>query len=64
MDSKEGIGKTEPADARDEVVLDPSNQRLGPDDTETNIVDMGTDPLWAGSPTRSSIPPDGIRKWE
>ena len=64
MDSKEGIGKTEPADARDEVTLDPSNQRLGPDDTGTNIVDTGTDPLRAGSPTGSSIPPDGIRKRE
>ena len=64
MDSKEGIEKTEPADAQVAGLLDPSHLRSGPDDTRASNVDTGTDPLRSGSPTGSPVPPDGIRKRE
>ena len=64
MDSKEGIEKAEPVNARVGALLDPSNLRSGLDDAGASNVDTGTDPLRAGSPTGSSIPPDGICKRE
>ena len=64
MDSKEGIEKTKPVNAWVGALLDPSHLRSGSDDTGASNVDTGTDPLWVGSPTGSSIPPDGTRKWE
>ena len=50
MDSKEGIEKTEPVDARVTELLDPLHLRLGPKDAGASNVDTGTDPLRAGSP--------------
>ena len=64
MDSKEGVEKTEPVDAREGTLRDPSLLWSGTDDARASYLDMGTDPLQAGSPTGSSIPPDGIRKRE
>ena len=64
MDSKWGIEKAEPDDARVGALLDPLHLRSGPDETGASNVDTGTDPLRAGSPTGSSAPLEGIRKWE
>ena len=64
MDSKEGVEKTEPVDAREGTLRDPSLLRSGTDDAGASYLDTGTDPLRAGSPAGSSIPPDRIRKRE
>ena len=64
MDSKEGIEKTGPVDAQVMELLDPSYRRLGQDDAGASNVDTGTDPLRAGSPAGSTVPPEGIRKRE
>ena len=64
MDSKEGIEKTKPVDARVAGLLDPSHLWSGPDDTGASNVDTGMDLLRSGSPTGSPVPPDGIRKRE
>ena len=64
MDSKEGMEKAEPVDAQVGALLDPSHLLWGPDDAGASNVDTGTDLLWVGSPTRLSIPPDGICKQE
>ena len=64
MDSKEGIEKTEPVDAQVTEILDPSHLRMGLDDARASNVDTGTNPLRAGSPTGSTVPPEGIRKRE
>ena len=64
MDSKQGIEKAEPDDARVGALLDPSHLRSGPDETGASNVDTRTDLLQAGSPTGSSVPPEGICKRE
>ena len=65
MDSKEGIEmKPQPDDARAGAHLAPSeHQRTGPDDAGANLA-TGADPLGAGSPAGSSVPPDGFNKRE
>ena len=60
MDSKEGIEKVAPVNARAAGLLDPSLLQLETDDAAT------ADPPkeWAGSPVRSLTLPDETRRWE
>ena len=60
MDSKEGIEKVAPVDARAAGLLDPSLLWLGPDDAA--MADLPKE--WADSPAGSCATPDETPRWE
>ena len=60
MDSKEGIEKVAPVDARAVGLLDPSLLWLGADDA--TMADLPRE--WADSPVGSCATPDETPRWE